>query len=159
MEVFLYYYICMIDESKYDAILCVTEPVNEKFADRRMGDTITKGPINPGWGSQTGYLDYLTPDVTSAFSFGRNVKRAVESNDLTVEVADFGPWISVRCTATNPATGRSASKTFLIVFQHKSKGIVMSTSNKWRTIDGYGQAASYIKSACSPLFGACDSVM
>lgn len=149
----------MIDESKYDAILCVTEPVNETLADRRMGDTVSKGKINPAWGSQTGYLDYLTPDITAAFSFGRTVKRAIEDSDLAVEVADFGPWITVKCTATNTATGRTASKTFLIVFQHKSRGIVMSTSNKWRTIDGYSQAASYIKSACSSLRSACDSVI
>lgn len=159
MEVFLYYYICMIDESKYDAILYVTEPVNETLADRRMGDTVSKGKVNPSWGSKTGYLDYLSPEITSAFSFGQTIKRAIEDSSLAVEVSDFGPWISVRCTATNVATGRSASKTFLIVFQHKSRGVVMSTSNKWRTIDGYSQAASYIKSACSSLRGACDSVM
>jgi len=151
------YYICMIDETKYDAILCVEEPTNESMTDKRMaGNT---GTFVPGWGSKNGYLDYLGPEVTGAFTFGKAVKQGVESNDMSCEVSDFGPWISVRVTASNVATGRTASKTFLIVFQHKSRGIVMSTSNKWRTIDGWQQAVSYIRSASSSLRGACDSVL
>lgn len=148
----------MIDESKYDAILYVQEPVNESNADKRMHGSAETGNV-PGWGSKNGYLDYYGPEVYGAFTFGQAVKRAVEDSDIAVEVADFGPWISVRVTYTYAPTGRSASKTFLIVFQHKSKGIVLSTSNKWRSIDGWAQAASYIRSAASSLRSGVTSVL
>jgi hypothetical protein len=33
----------------------------------------------------------------------------------------------------------------------KGGGLVMSTANKWRSISGYSQAVSYIKSASTAL--------
>lgn len=137
---------------KIDTILFVTDNnhVNEVNVDSRMH---SGGLHAPAWGSKTGYLDSYGPDIYSQMAFGNVMQRAINdpSNGITCEVSDFGPWVSVRVTAHNTVSGRSATKVFMVVFQAKTKGIVMSTSNKWRTIDGYQQAISYIRSASSAL--------
>ena len=50
-----------------------------------------------------------------------------------------------KCGETKPNTNE------YFAFSNKSKGIVLSTANKWRSIDGYSQAASYIRSAMNGL--------
>lgn len=148
-----------VDESKYDAILVVQQRVDERNTDKRMSST-GGSPSGGGWGSQTGFLDYYGPEVYGSMSFGHQVARSLGSNNgYGVEVSDFGAWCVVRVTYNSVPTGRSASKTFLIVFQDKSKGIVLSTSNKWRTIDGWSQAVSYISSSMSAVRSNCDSVL
>ena len=78
----------------------------------------------------------------------------------SAKVSDFGKWVVVEITYHHHVTGRSASKTFLVVFDggpkgtDKGGGMIMSTANKWRTISGYSQAVSYIKSAVTSLEGA-----
>jgi hypothetical protein len=78
----------------------------------------------------------------------------------SANVTDFGKWVVVEVTHHNHVTGRSASKTFLVVFDggpkgtDKGGGMVLSTANKWRTISGYAQASSYIKSASGALESA-----
>ena len=67
------------------------------------------------------------------------------------EVTDFGKWVVVTVGCHNHASGRTSTKTFLVVFEHKGNGIVVSSSTKWRSISGLDQAASYIRSACSSL--------
>jgi hypothetical protein len=72
-------------------------------------------------------------------------------NDFSSRVTDFGKWVTVDISHHNHITGRTSSKTFLIVFQQKGDGIVLSTHNRYRTISGVDQAASYIKSVASSL--------
>ena len=73
------------------------------------------------------------------------------NNGFSAEVVDFKKWVTVRVTHSNHITGKSASKTFLIVFKQKGDGIVLSTHNKYRTISGVDQAASYIRQVCNSL--------
>ena len=89
----------------------------------------------------------------SAFSFGRLVQNSLNSigDGFSAETTDFGKWVVVKVNHHNIITGRSASKTFLVVFQQKGDGIVLSTNNKWRTISGAEQAITYIRSASQSL--------
>lgn len=92
------------------------------------------------------------PKLYNNFTFGRIIKRAIESTSgYFAEVSDFRKWVVVKVTYHNYENSRTASKTFLIVFKHKGDGMVMSTHNKYRTINGVDQAVSYIKSACNAL--------
>ena len=76
----------------------------------------------------------------------------------SAEVSDFKKWVVVRATYHNFETSRSATKTFLIVFQaDNGDGIVLSTHNRYRTISGVDQASSYIRSACSTLKNSTQS--
>ena len=100
------------------------------------------------------YMNYIDPKLYANWSFGNQLKRDVQSlgSNYSCEVADFGQEIVVRVTHSDTVTGRSASKTFLVIFTNtKGEAYIKSHSNKWRSISGIGQAASYIKSICSNL--------
>lgn len=140
--------------TKYDTILICKEVITESIDDRIY--------TGANFGKTTGptqYVGYVDPKLTATNSFGRMI-----SNDLnnwkkgySAKVSDFNKWIVVDVTHHNHITGRSASKTFLIVFDggpngtDKGGGMVLSTASKWRTISGYAQATSYIKAASSAL--------
>ena len=134
---------------KYDSILYLdTTPILENDRTHNSGSLdaaihgMTKGaPVN--WDD---------PKMFNTFSFGRVIKRAIESSTgYYAEVSDFKKWVVVKVTYQNYETSRSASKTFLIVFKHEGDGIVLSTHNRYRTISGAEQAISYIRSACHQL--------
>jgi hypothetical protein len=78
----------------------------------------------------------------------------------SAKVSDFGKWVVVEVTHHDYISGRSASKTFLVVFDggpkgtDKGGGMVLTTANKYRTISGYSQAVSYIKSVAGALESA-----
>ena len=74
-------------------------------------------------------------------------------NGLWAEVSDFGKYVTVVAGYHNTVSGRSSTKHFIIVFQKDGVGTIFTSSTKWRTISGVGQAASYIKS----LSGAIES--
>jgi hypothetical protein len=150
----------MLNESKYDAILvCNTQ----EFLIEAFGDERTYTGAGPG--KTTGnvpYLWYDDPRLYASNAFGKLMYNDLNNwkQGYSAKVTDFGKWVVVEVTHHNHITGRSASKTFLVVFDggpkgtDKGGGIVLSTSNKWRTISGYSQASSYIKSASGALESA-----
>lgn len=147
----------MMDFSKYDAVLIcnIEDNINEGYGDERA--MARSGP-----GRDYGKVPYLWYDDPKLFAnnaFGRVIQASLSSwrPEISSKVTDFGKWVTVDVTFHNRITGRSASKTFLIVFDggpkgtDPSAGMVLSTANKWRTISGTEQAVSYIKSASAAL--------
>ena len=146
--------------SKYDAVLVMDyNSINEAYGDERSytgagpGKNVGKVP----------YMWYDDPKLYASNAFGKMMLNDLNSwrAGYSSKVTDFGKWVVVEVTYHHHVTGRSASKTFLVVFDVdesngsvKTGGYVLSTANKWRSISGYGQAVSYIKSACSALEGA-----
>ena len=149
-----------MNNNKYDAILiCNTNDfLTEAFGDERRY-------TGAGPGKDTGkvpYLWYDDPRLYASNAFGRLMLNDLNNwkQGYSAKVTDFGKWVVVEVTHHNHITGRSASKTFLVVFDggpngtDKGGGMVLSTANKWRTISGYAQASSYIKSASGALESA-----
>lgn len=146
--------------SKYDAILIcniddIVNDINESYGDERYY-------AGAGPGKDAGkvpYLWYDDPRLYASNAFGQLMLNDLNNwrKGYSAKVTDFGKWVVVEVTHHNVITGRSASKTFLVVFDgglkgtDKGGGMVLSTANKWRTISGYSQASSYIKSASSAL--------
>ena len=156
----------MIDTSKYDAVLVcdINDFLTE--AEGSFGDprSYTGSPISPTGkaGAKSGYFWYDDPKLYASNAFGRMMLADLNSwkQGYSAKVTDFGKWVVVDVTYHHHVTGRSASKTFLVVFDggpkgtDKGGGMILSTANKWRTISGYGQACSYIKSASGALESA-----
>ena len=149
-----------IDISKYDAVLVcnIENNINEDYGDERAY-------TGAGYGKTTGKVPYLWYDDPRLFAnnaFGKSIQGALNSwkNGYSAKVSDFGKWVVVEVTYHHHVTGRSASKTFLVVFDggpkgtDKAGGMILSTANKWRTISGYDQAVSYIKAASGALESA-----
>lgn len=149
-----------MNTTKYDAILIcnVDDFINEAFGDDRSYSTTGPGK-NVG---KVPYLWYDDPRLYASNAFGKLLLNDLNNwrQGYSAKVTDFGKWIVVEITCHNHVSGRSASKTFLVVFDSgpkgtdKGGGIVLSTANKWRTISGYSQASSYIKSASGALEAA-----
>lgn len=146
--------------SKYDAVLVYN---SNDFITEAYGDERSYTGAGPG--RDTGkvpYLHYDDPKLYASNAFGQMMLNDLNSwrKGFSAKVSDFGKWVVVEVTYHHHVTGRSASKTFLVVFNggpngtDKGGGLVMSTANKWRTISGYSQASSYIKSASSSLESA-----
>lgn len=142
------------DTSKYDAIL-ICNNINEgAYDDRSYGSS----PIGKNAG-KVPYLWYDDPKLYAANAFGKMMLNDLNNwrTGYSAKVSDFAKWVVVEVTHHNYLTGRSASKTFLVVFnggesgKDPGGGLVLSTANKWRTISGYSQAVSYIKSAAGAL--------
>ena len=134
---------------KYDAILCVdnTDFINE--ADRKNASRNMVG--------QDRYfnvsLQWDDPKLYNRYSFGQSLRSALNGlgNGWSCKVTDFNKWVVVDMQHHDIISGRTASKTVLIVFQDKGNGIVLSTHNKYRSISGVDQAISYIKNASNVL--------
>lgn len=131
----------------YDTILYIEPLINE---DERTPSTRVP---DISWHGVTKYTDWDDPKLYAANAFGRLMQSELNSmgSEFSAEVSDFGKWVVVKMNHHNFVTGRTSSKTFLVVFKQKNDGLVMSTANKWRSISGYGQAVSYIKSAAQSL--------
>ena len=141
----------MMNMDKIDTVLYVTEPINEgNYDDRYHGAELPDARIKYAKGGSYNYDD---PRLYANNAFGKSLYMELNNmgSGFSAEVTDFGKWVTVRVSHTDFITGRSSSKIFLVVFSNKSKGIVLSTANKWRSIDGYSQAAMYIKSAAQAL--------
>lgn len=145
-----------MDTSKFDAILMFEEDIMESLGDERS----YAGSVPGGYGGTTHYnLNYDDPKLYASNAFGRLIQNEFNNwkQGYSAKVTDFAKWVVVDVTYHHHVTGRSASKTFLVVFNggpkgtDKGGGLIMSTANKYRTISGYGQAVSYIKSVCSSL--------
>lgn len=141
--------------SKYDAILvCNYEDMVNESDERSASST----PMGGTYGTTT-YWNWDDPKLYAGNAFGRLVQQELNSwkPGFSAKVTDFYKWIVVDVSYHHHVTGRTASKTFLIVFNggpkgnDKGGGMVLSTANKWRSISGVSQATSYIKSACGSL--------
>lgn len=148
-----------MDISRYDAILVCDA---NDFITEANGDVRTTKVTGTGPGltqAKTPYFWYDDPALYASNAFGKMMQTELTGwrQGYSAKVSDFGKWVVVDVTHHNNVTGRSASKTFLVVFgsdfkgADKHAGIVLSTANKYRTISGYGQAVNYIKSASSTL--------
>lgn len=154
----------MKDMSKYDAILIcdINEMINEASAsgDRR---SFSSGGYSKD-SSVSQYFWYDDPKLYAANAFGRMMLNELNGwkAGYSAKVSDFGKWVVVEVTYHNHISGRSSSKTFLVVFDGGPKGkdpaggMILTTANKYRTISGYNQAVSYIKSASTALESSAD---
>ena len=133
--------------SVFDSIL-ILDNINE--SDDRSYARKSYVGVDSGPGGMVGRDD---PKMYANNNFGRVLRSQLSGMgaDYGVEVSDFGKGVTVRVTCSNYISGRSVSKTFLILFEYKGDGIVFTSSTKWRTISGVDQAASYIKSACNSM--------
>lgn len=133
---------------KYDAVLVVDTPINE--SDARI---YNKGGYLTSPKGFTQYIDADDPKLYDMYSFGNAVRQNLSNmgQGFSCSVVDFKKWVVVTVSHSNHITGRTSSKTFLIVFKPNKDGIVLSTHNRYRTISGAEQACSYIRSACSAL--------
>jgi hypothetical protein len=147
------------DSSKYDAILVcnVEDIIYEVYGDERS--YANTGLAHSRTTGKVPYLWYDDPKLYANNAFGKMMLNDLNNwkKGYSAKVTDFAKWVVVEITHHNFLTGRSASKTFLVVFNggetgtDPAGGLIMSTANKWRTISGYSQAVSYIKSASSAL--------
>lgn len=147
----------MKDTSKYDAVLIcnINEMIPESYGDSRSANRHMNGKD----GAFKGDYWYDDPSLYANNAFGKMMSYDLNGwkRGYSANVTDFGKWVVVDVTYHNHITGRSASKTFLVVFDggpkgnDPSNGMVLTTANKYRTISGYGQAVTYIKSASSAL--------
>lgn len=137
-------------QKKYDAILFIEQHINEDTIDKRV---LNKGKIPSATRGFTQYYNADDPTLYNAFSFGNAVRQSLNSmgQDYSCQVTDFKKWVVVTVTHSNMITGKSSSKTFLIVFSADKDGIVLTTHNRYRSISGVDQACSYIKSSCQAL--------
>lgn len=131
---------------QYDAILVLENRINEddRYHARKSPDYAPKGPGI--------YADIHDPKMYASNNFGRTLRDALKGmTGSIVKVSDFGKYVSVDVGFHDYISGKTSTKTFLIVFEYKGDGMVFTSSTKWRTISGVDQAASYIRSACSSL--------
>ena len=136
---------------KYDSILYLDNDLDEIYeSDRMNGVEAPNANIRAISGSNALRDD---PSMYNSFTFGRIVRSSLEGMGAgwSTEVSDFKKWVVVTVKYYNYETSRSASKTFLIVFKHKGDGTILSTHNRYRTINGVNQALSYIKSTCHTI--------
>lgn len=119
---------------------------------------VTDKPADASYHGINPSINWDDPKLWSSNAFGKTIQKELNGmgGGFSVEVTDFNKWVVVKVNYNNCITGRVSSKTFLIVFSNKSNGIVLSTANKWRSISGYSQAVSYIKSASQSLKSSSD---
>lgn len=149
-----------IDTTKFDTILICN--IDDIISEAHGDDRIHTHDIPRADKGIVPYLWYDDPKLYASNAFGRMMLSDLNNwrDGYSAKVSDFGKWVVVEVTHHNYITGRSASKTFLVVFNggpkgtDKGGGMVLSTANKYRTISGYSQATSYIKSASGALESA-----
>ena len=102
-----------------------------------------------------GMINRDDPKMYMATNIGRQLQSSLNGigNGFWAEVSDFGKYVTVTAGCHNTVSGRSATKTFVIVFEKNGIGTIFNSSTKWRTISGVGQAASYIRSMTSAIEG------
>lgn len=150
-----------MNDSKYDTILYIdnSKLLEEDYADPRTRPAQGSGALKTGYDIRFGYLK--NTQGNNYFNYGNVLRNQISLGaGYGVEVSDFGTEISVKVSYTNPATGKGASKCFLIVFDLTAKGgkgLVKSSAARWRSISDVSQAASYIRSCASSLSGRTSS--
>lgn len=150
-----------INLDDFDGILCLDEnAINEAGLDSLIGtsgaDIRATSVMVPQQdkGAYSKYLDYNDPKLYRSWTFGKQILNLLGSIGVGYgcEVADYGKYVSVRVSYSNSSSGKTSSKTFLIVFDPDGKqGNIFQSSNRYRTFAGTSQAVSYIKSSVSGL--------
>lgn len=136
-------------QQKYDAILYLEPSINEGIDKRNYN----KGKTPSATVGFTQYYNADDPKLYTSFSFGNAIRQSLNNlgGGYSCQVFDFKKWVVVTVTHSDIITGKSASKTFLIVFNQDKDGIVLTTHNRYRSISGVDQAISYIRSSCNAL--------
>lgn len=134
---------------KYDAILCVDDTQEIYENERRIGSKSTDTSPRYFQGS----YDYDDPQMYNNFNFARSLRSQLSGmgSGFNCRVTDFKKWVVVDMSYHDIVTGRSASKTFLVIFKKKGDGMILSTHNRYRTISGIDQAASYIRNVAGTI--------
>ena len=131
-----------------EAVLYFSQQVNETVDPRVLGKNRPESAALTGPGGKTSRTDWR---VWNATGFGQRLQSSLTSlgKGYSAEVSDMGQYIAVRVSYHNVVTGKGVSKTYIIVFDDPDRGDgrVMVTSQKWRSISSYDQAASYISSS------------
>lgn len=141
-----------LDMNSYDTILYIDPMLTEGTDPRGYA---SRPPQGADKGLDYKYIDYNDPKLWSSSAFGKNLQSLLAGmgSGYSVQVTDFKRWVVADVTYHNFITGKHAGKTFLVVFDkpNKGNGMVMATANRYRSISGVEQAASYIKSSISSL--------
>lgn len=146
-------------DNKYDAILYFNPNlINEDDLDPRMYTKKAPSGASKGYKSHANWFD---PKYNSQFSFANSIRSQLENmgSGYSCKVTEFGQAVVVETSYHNTLTGRSASKTFLIIFDKKGDGHVLSTHNRYRSISGVSQAVSYIRSSSTSLLSSTQSIV
>ena len=103
---------------EYDAILEVDynlNDLNEGIDNRNYADKPISAPAKAIKGN---YSNYIDPKFYASWSFGRQLRSILNGmgSGYSSEVTDFGQELVARVTHNDTATGRSSSKTFLVIF-------------------------------------------
>lgn len=132
-----------------DTILYIDVPIQEAVDDRVHASR----PVDAGVRGFYGSAQWDDPKLYTDMAFGNQLKNRLSSlgPGFSVEVTDFSKWVTINLGYHDTVSGVTTTKTFLVVFQHKGDGIVLNTANRYRTISGVDQAASYIRSVASTL--------
>lgn len=152
-----YYFIMKNTNLDYDVVLYIDNDHNiqEEFADPRTRPAAGTKSLGYGYDIRFGYLKGTQGN--QYFNYGSVLRNSLSlGKEYAVEVVDFGSEIYCKVTYNNSGTGKSASKSFLVVLdlsQKGGKGMVKSSMAKWRSISDVSQAASYIRSYASALSG------
>lgn len=144
--------------NQYDAILYYDNLINEEYGDDRLHGKKGGVDLTPKYVKT--HADWMDPKFISKHSFANSLRGMLNNGDgWSNKITEFSKYIVVEVSYYNTLTGRSASKTFLIVFKEKGDGWVYSTHNRYRTISGISQASSYIRSSSSSLINATQSIL
>lgn len=126
-------------------VIQIVQPITE--ADGRLqGKSGASGAIDYGPGGVINAWDWR---LYSGSGYGKRLQAMLGGgNGYSYEITDMGQYVSVRGTYHSLATGKTTTKTFIIVFDNPKygDGKVFATSTKWRTVSNVDQAASYIRS-------------
>lgn len=135
-------------KEKYDAILIFNNQLNE-------ASRIKPGVNNASHRGPNNYVDVDDPAHYTSNAIGRIISQSIDNMGYGYfgEVTDFGKWVVVTVGYHSYITGRSCTKTFLVVFNNDKNysSVVMSSSTKWRTITNHSEAVTYIRAAANQL--------
>lgn len=143
-----------------EAVLYFAQPVNEIYDPRTIGTKKARpSAALTGPGGKTSQTDWR---AWSSAGFGQRLQSSLSSlgKGYSAEVSDFGKYVAVRVSYHNTVTGKGVTKTYVVAFEdiNSGDGRVMVTSQKWRTISSYDQAASYIISSIRNYSGQTSSI-
>lgn len=132
----------------------VYEATNNSSDQRILPATGNYNPVTQGFFGKG-------QDPGAQFSLGPTIKSQLEGQlgrNFSVDVFDFGTDVSVEVKYSNPKTGITASANFLIKYYTKDgKGVVKSSSARWRTIASHSEAMGYIKARSGTLVSKTSS--
>lgn len=133
-----------------DIIIDMRQPLNEALKQAGSLDTrVRTGSIKMG-SEHIGLL--RTTGAGSSSSAGFTLRSMLQlGNGYGVEVADFGDAVSIKITYSSPKSCKTASQNFIVLFYENGQCRAKTNSQRWRTCNDIGQAASYIRSKASRL--------